>query len=100
MFSSVGLGGYNFTAEEQVLTDEMVKYWGNFAHTGNPNQGPGGQPNVQWPLYDAVNMPNLNLDLKIQQIGEIRTDYCDYWDSVGYFQAWLHDGETDWTIVK
>ncbi len=31
------LRGYNFTQEEQQLSDAMTNYWSNFAYTGDPN---------------------------------------------------------------
>ena len=86
VFDSAVLAGYNYTPEEQALALAMVGYWGNFAHTSDPNKGPFGTPNVLWPTYDNVNMRNLNLNLTIHEESAVRSDFCDYWDSVGYFQ--------------
>jgi para-nitrobenzyl esterase len=86
VFDSATVGGYYYTADEQVLSDEMVRYWGNFAHTSDPNKGPGGSPALQWPLYQLDTMTTLNLNLTLGYISALRQPYCDYWDSVGYFQ--------------
>ena len=86
VFDSATVGGYTFTPDEQVLSEEMVRYWGNFAHTNDPNKGPGGSPSLVWPLYQLDSMTTLNLNLTLGYISALRQPYCDYWDSVGYFQ--------------
>ena len=85
VFDSATVGGYTPTPEENVLSENMVAYWGNFAHTGNPNQGPG-KPDFDWPLYNNNSMITMNLNLTLGTITNLRGEYCDYWDSVGYFQ--------------
>ena len=46
------------TADEQALSATMVKYWTQFAKTGDPNVT--GNPN--WPAYTAANDSILTLD--------------------------------------
>jgi len=46
------------SADEQALSATMVKYWTQFAKTGNPNAT--GSPN--WPAYTAANDSILTLD--------------------------------------
>lgn len=42
------MGGFNYTHDELLLSDNMVKYWTNFAHTGNPNKGQSQVKRVPW----------------------------------------------------
>jgi len=41
------LGERPLTAEQERLSDQMMRYWGAFAHTGDPNH-PGAP---RWPAY-------------------------------------------------
>ena len=41
VFHTVNLGGFNFTQAELQLADDMVQYWTNFAHYGDPNGAQG-----------------------------------------------------------
>ncbi len=56
VFHTANLGGLNYTADELVLTNTMVDYWTNFAHTGNPNgyiNRTEKRPSklLEWPQY-------------------------------------------------
>ena len=64
----------------------MVKYWGNFANTGNPNKGPGGEADYMWPQYSLDGLQTMNLNLTLGEITDLKASYCDFWDSLGYFQ--------------
>jgi para-nitrobenzyl esterase len=50
--------GLALTADEQALSATMVKYWTQFAKTGDPN----GSGNPTWPAYTAANDSILMLD--------------------------------------
>ena len=86
MFGSPQIAGFTPTQDENHLSNEMVKFWGNFAHSGDPNKGPGMDHALDWPRYDLQNQLTMNLNLTLGLIPDLRSDYCDYWDSVGYFQ--------------
>jgi para-nitrobenzyl esterase len=47
--TSPTLGERPLTAEQRRLADQMMRYWGAFAHNGNPNHR--GAP--AWPVYGA-----------------------------------------------
>jgi len=74
------------TPEEQKFSRQIVQYWANFAHTGNPNY-PGSAPTVEdtpfWPKYDNSTRQNIRLEA-----GNITTEdtvaLCSMWDKVGY----------------
>ena len=72
------------TEEEHRLSNAMVDYWTNFAHSGSPNKGPN-PPKVQWaPFtphdlnYMHLTTPNVSLE------SGYRKDKCDMWDKWGY----------------
>jgi para-nitrobenzyl esterase len=50
--------GKALSADEATLSDTMVKYWAQFAKTGNPNVT--GSPN--WPAYTATNDSFMSLN--------------------------------------
>ena len=45
------------TAAQKQLSDDMLRYWGNFVKTGNPN----GTGLAHWPRYEARSLKILSL---------------------------------------
>lgn len=67
------------SAEQQKLSDTMVKYWTNFARTGNPNGK--GLPN--WPQWKQAKEQTQMLDMKVTTGTEFAANRkCDFWDSL------------------
>ncbi|HLH11811.1 MAG TPA: carboxylesterase family protein, partial [Methylovirgula sp.] len=76
---------HSLNAGQELLSDELVAAWTNFAWTGNPN----GQGNSPWPLYTpkkpgapsifAETRPNLST-LSDAQFNT--KHHCSFWDSV------------------
>ncbi len=71
-----------FSDQDDSVQTNTLKYWTNFAHTGNPNGK--GLPN--WPVYDAEK--DCYLEIQATPDGThcgLKTAECDLWDNaIGY----------------
>jgi para-nitrobenzyl esterase len=68
----------NPTPQERALSDAMMRYWVNFAKTGDPNDW--ALP--AWPAYTLAGDPHLQLDVPIKADRELRKRYCDFFDQL------------------
>ncbi|XP_050460958.1 acetylcholinesterase-like [Cataglyphis hispanica] len=70
-----------FTQEEIHLSRRMMRYWANFAKTGDPNVGDaGGWSSAYWPQHTAANKEYLTLDINSTEIGSgPRVRQCAFW---------------------
>ena len=50
------MGGFNYTHDELLLSNSMVKYWTNFAHTGDPNTGQTQVKRLPWAYNHFVEL--------------------------------------------
>jgi para-nitrobenzyl esterase len=50
-------------AEQKLLSEQMQKYWGNFAATGDPNIGSAGTGLPKWPRFTGLAAPYRALKL-------------------------------------
>ncbi|VDM46626.1 unnamed protein product [Toxocara canis] len=56
---------YHYTREEQELSSRFMRYWANFARTGNPNRNPDGTYTADvWPQYTQSSMEYMNLTVE------------------------------------
>ncbi|MHA5052896.1 carboxylesterase/lipase family protein [Streptomyces sp. SD15] len=72
------LGEKPLTAQQKRLSDQMMRYWGAFAHSGDPNVK--GAPS--WPLHDATAQRVMQLRTAgaSQAITTYTADHhCDFW---------------------
>jgi acetylcholinesterase len=56
--------GGNFTNDEKELSRKMMKYWTNFAKSGDPNRSPGEPSLDEWPLHTPQGKEYLELNSK------------------------------------
>ncbi|XP_072763674.1 acetylcholinesterase isoform X1 [Anoplolepis gracilipes] len=70
-----------FTHEEKHLSKRMMRYWANFAKSGDPNVGDaGGWSSAYWPQHTATNKEYLTLDVNSTEIGSgPRVRQCAFW---------------------
>lgn len=74
-----------FDAEDQQMSDTFEFYWGNFAHTGNPNLPSDAvisEKYPNWPQYDEQS--DLSIAMKVPTTVNVglKKDICDFWDTV------------------
>ncbi|XP_072032904.1 crystal protein-like [Amphiura filiformis] len=90
VFHTASLGGFRYTPTELRLTNSMVTYYGNFAHTGDPNNNKWtDKPRrtfEHWPEYSrANNWPSMVLQTPKNQVQHrYREEKCNMWDEIGY----------------
>ncbi|KAM3715925.1 Acetylcholinesterase [Dirofilaria immitis] len=81
---------FTYTKEEQELSMRFMRYWANFARTGNPNKNPDGTYTSDvWPLYTQSSMEYMNLTVEsdyyagASRIGTgPRRKQCSFWKKI------------------
>lgn len=71
-----------FSPADDSVQQLMVRYWTNFARTGDPN----GQGLTSWPRYEGNT--DCYMELKATPNGQfcgLRTAQCDLWDQIAGF---------------
>ncbi|KAM9317086.1 cholinesterase [Gastrophryne carolinensis] len=69
----------NYTKEEEILSRHIMRYWANFAKTGNPN-GAQSQEN-RWPAFTLDEQHYLTLDTEDSKTDrKMRAKQCRFWN--------------------
>ncbi|XP_053148719.1 cholinesterase-like [Hemicordylus capensis] len=73
----LSMAGDNITYPEfeQVLSQRVMWYWGEFIRTGSPD----GENGTLWPIFMGQNFFRINTDLTPSK-GMSPTRYCDFWE--------------------
>ncbi|XP_007073975.1 acetylcholinesterase isoform X2 [Panthera tigris] len=70
----------NYTAEERTFAQRLMRYWANFARTGDPND-PRDPKVPQWPPYTAGAQQYVSLDLRPLEVRRgLRAQACAFWN--------------------
>uniref|UniRef100_A0A914E4M1 Carboxylic ester hydrolase n=1 Tax=Acrobeloides nanus TaxID=290746 RepID=A0A914E4M1_9BILA len=81
---------FKYSKEEQELSSRFMRYWANFARTGDPNKNPDGTytPDT-WPPYNSASMEYMNLTIELdytkgaKRIGTgPRRKQCAFWKAL------------------
>jgi len=79
----------NYTSDEVILGDAMNRYWGSFAHFGQPGTGSPLRP-LEWLKFSNNTRQLLHFATPVtQHVGDAWAEKCAFWDKLGY--AWLDD---------
>ncbi|KAF1624600.1 UNVERIFIED_CONTAM: Acetylcholinesterase, partial [Eudyptes pachyrhynchus] len=71
--------GLNYTAEEEQLSRRIMRYWGNFARSGDPNEARGGAGR-RWPPYTAGGQRYARLNARPLAVAQgLRAQACAFW---------------------
>ncbi|XP_053318923.1 acetylcholinesterase isoform X2 [Spea bombifrons] len=70
----------NYTPKEEQLSRRMMRYWANFARTGDPNEGNEARQQ-RWPVYTATEQKYIALNNKpLRDLQGIRVQTCMFWN--------------------
>ncbi|KAJ8007745.1 hypothetical protein DPEC_G00097400 [Dallia pectoralis] len=73
----------NYTAEEDKLSRRMMRYWANFARTGNPNINFDGTVDSRrrWPQFTNSEQKHVGLNTEPMKIHKgLRNQLCAFWN--------------------
>ncbi|XP_070786004.1 acetylcholinesterase isoform X2 [Enoplosus armatus] len=73
----------NYTLEEEKLSRRMMRYWANFARTGNPNVNHEGlvDSKKRWPLFTISEQKHVGLNTEPMKIHKgLRNQMCAFWN--------------------
>ncbi|MCC1498156.1 carboxylesterase/lipase family protein [Alcanivorax sp. 1008] len=75
VFGNQSLYGAFVTADQKRLSRKVMRYWTNFARTGDPNDG----MLPYWPRYQTGDRLFLRLDTPIATGSNLKKEECAFW---------------------
>eukprot|EP00294_Goniomonas_avonlea_P001276 CAMPEP_0114558856 /NCGR_PEP_ID=MMETSP0114-20121206/10610_1 /TAXON_ID=31324 /ORGANISM="Goniomonas sp, Strain m" /LENGTH=540 /DNA_ID=CAMNT_0001744285 /DNA_START=9 /DNA_END=1631 /DNA_ORIENTATION=- len=84
-----GTGAEFWTAEEAALSEQVIRYWTNFAKSdkGDPNGDGIALGDPVWPAFDPAGLNYMRLDVVSQPDTALYGERCDFWDSLDWYDA-------------
>ncbi|KAF3836703.1 hypothetical protein F7725_004167 [Dissostichus mawsoni] len=73
----------NYTLEEEKLSQRIMRYWANFARTGNPNVNHDGMMDnkKRWPLFTVSEQKHVGLNTEPLKVHKgLRNQMCAFWN--------------------
>ncbi|KAK9524452.1 hypothetical protein VZT92_016847 [Zoarces viviparus] len=74
---------FNYTLEEERLSQRIMRYWANFARTGNPNVNHDGlvDSKKRWPLFTVSEQKHVGLNTEPMKVHKgMRNQMCAFWN--------------------
>ncbi|XP_061815369.1 acetylcholinesterase isoform X1 [Nerophis lumbriciformis] len=74
---------FNYTQEEEKLSRRMMRYWANFARTGNPNVNVDGtvENRKRWPQFSVSEQKYVGLNTEPMKVHKgLRNQMCAFWN--------------------
>ncbi|XP_056298967.1 acetylcholinesterase [Pseudoliparis swirei] len=73
----------NYTLEEEKLSKRMMRFWANFARTGNPNVNNDGTADNKrrWPQFTVSEQKHVGLNTEPLKVHKgLRNQMCAFWN--------------------
>ncbi|XP_076011579.1 acetylcholinesterase [Genypterus blacodes] len=73
----------NYTMDEEKLSRRIMRYWANFARTGNPNVNHDGFVDTRrrWPLFTVSEQKHVGLNTEPLKVHKgLRNQMCAFWN--------------------
>uniref|UniRef100_A0A8C8S7P0 Carboxylic ester hydrolase n=1 Tax=Pelusios castaneus TaxID=367368 RepID=A0A8C8S7P0_9SAUR len=69
----------NYTAAEAAFSRRVMRYWANFARTGDPNEA--SERGLRWPPYTPTRQQYVKLNSRPLAVGQgLRAQVCAFWN--------------------
>jgi carboxylesterase type B len=86
-------GNCNFTAQENVISENLIAAWSAMASTGNPSVKGG----LQWPQWNSTTNEGVNI-VNVTSVGIMDYSQCAFWDMIDNLYLNFTSSSTNETI--